>query len=322
MKDFWQKIEKKHYLIFFGVSLALFGLYFYIYTSVLGWELPKTVLLRKENAKLRYEAASLNRELGRYSDRLSDLEIRDEDIYRSIFGLNSIPESVREEGLKGQRRYDFLRQNDVSGITYNLRRRSDIVEKKAYVQSRSFDEIELLLRHADDMATSMPAICPLIPDARKVKISSPFGRRADPIRGYTSFHNGVDFSTKPGNPVFATGDAVVESVKIEMGGYGRQVVLNHGFGYKTRYAHLKNIFVSEGMKVRRGEKIATSGNTGRSTGPHLHYEVYYRGKLVNPYHYFDRDISVQQYVSMLNKSGVRPDDFYVHPSHRRKSSDK
>ena len=121
-------------------------------------------------------------------------------------------------------------------------------------------------------------------------------------------HTGFDFACKPGNPVYATGDGVVESVSFELFGYGNSVIIDHGFGYKTRYAHLKTVLVGEGMKVRRGERIAESGNSGRSTGPHLHYEVMYRGKYVNPYNYFDMDMPLDEYRSMVAKSSAESEN--------------
>lgn len=318
MPGFLQKMELKGWLALFGASLAVFALNVYLWTRVLGWELPKTSVLRRENAALTMKAGLLNGDLQECSDRLDALEIRDEDIYRSIFGLNSIPSQVRDAGLIGQSRYDELFEKDRGGSVYSLRRRCDMLEKKAFVQSRSFDEIELMLHHADNMATSIPAICPLVPDPSEIHISSPFGYRAHPVLGTQIFHRGIDFAVDPGTPVFATGDAVVESVKVEMEGYGRQVVLDHGFGYKTRYAHLKTILVTEGMSVKRGERIATSGNSGLTSGPHLHYEVIYKGGNVNPYHYFDRDMPLEQYRSMLPDNGGKGAEFYIHPMHLKK----
>ena len=311
-------MEPKGWLLLFGASLAVFVLNLYLWTQVLGWELPKTSVLRRENAALKIKSGLLDGDLQAYADRMNALEIRDEDIYRSIFGLNPIPPAVRDAGLIGQNRYDELFEKDRGGSVYALRRRSDMLKKKAFVQSRSFDEIELMLHHADNMATSIPAICPLMPDPARVRISSPFGYRYHPVLGMQIFHRGTDFSVKPGSPVFATGDAVVESVKVEMKGYGRQVVLDHGFGYKTRYAHLKTIFVTEGMSVKRGERIATSGNSGLTSGPHLHYEVIYKGSNVNPYHYFDRDMPLEQYRSMLQDKGLGHGEFFIHPMHLKK----
>lgn len=317
MRGFWKKNPKLSVLIIFGISLIVFTGYLHLYIFAGGWELPKTQRLRRENEDLRMRAELLNRELESYGDVLDGLQMRDEDIYRSIFGLNTISESVRESGFPGERMYEASSDADRTGFVPALRRYADVLLKKAYVQSRSFDEIELMLRTADNMATSIPAIYPILPDKNRFHISSPFGYRLDPINNYTVYHEGIDFSMKKGNPVYATGDAVVSEIKVEMRGYGRQVVLDHGFGYKTRYAHLDAVLVTEGMKVKRGQQIATSGNTGRSTGPHLHYEVVYKGRKVNPSHYYDGDISLSQYKDMLQQNDGYDSDFYIHPLHRK-----
>ena len=178
----------------------------------------------------------------------------------------------------------------------------DILTKKAYVQSKSFDDVEALSQRAGDMASCIPAIPPVLPDKSKYRISSTFGYRSDPISGVSKMHTGFDFACKPGNPVYASGDGVVSSVSFDLFNYGNSVVIDHGFGYKTRYAHLKTIFVAEGMKLKRGECIGESGNSGKSTGPHLHYEVIYRGKFVNPVNYFDLEMPVEEYASMVKNT--------------------
>ena len=131
-------------------------------------------------------------------------------------------------------------------------------------------------------------------------------------------HNGVDFAMPPGNPVYSTGDGVIEKVSFEFFGYGNQVIIDHGFGYKTRYAHLKTIGVVEGMKVKRGECIGESGNSGKSTGPHLHYEVIYRDSPVNPSNYYDLTISPEEYATMVQNTADMSEKLTLHPSHRNK----
>ena len=153
-------------------------------------------------------------------------------------------------------------------------------------------------------------------DKTKYRLSSSFGYRTDPFTKKSKFHSGVDFAMKPGNPVYATGDGVVESVKFEFFGYGNSVVIDHGFGYKTRYAHLKSISVMEGMTLKRGECIGQTGNSGRSSGPHLHYEVIYKGRQINPYNYYDLTISPEEYQSMVRETEATSEKI-LHPSHKR-----
>ena len=169
------------------------------------------------------------------------------------------------------------------------------------------------------MASCIPAIPPVNPDKRKYRLSSTFGYRKDPFSGRSTFHKGVDFALKPGNPIYATGDGVVESVSFVFFGYGNSVLIDHGFGYKTRYAHLKSIGVVEGMKVKRGECIGESGNSGKSSGPHLHYEVIYKGRPVNPYNYYDLTMSPEEYSTMVESTADMSGRITLHPSHQKKT---
>lgn len=302
----------------FAVSLGMTAFYFWMYSSVLGLESPKTMLLKKTNAQWCSKIEVMNRQLDEYDDALMSLQMRDDDIYRSIFGMDEIPSEVREAGFGGVNRYAHYDDVDPNGLLKGTAVRLDVLTKKSYVQSRSFDEVALLSKRAGDMASCIPAIPPINPDPSIYRLSSGFGYRKDPISGRTARHMGVDFAMKPGNPVYATGDGVIESVKFEFFGYGNHVVVDHGFGYKTRYAHLKSIGVVEGMKVKRGECLGLSGNSGKSSGPHLHYEVIYKGNPINPSNYYDLSITPEEYAVMVQNTADASEKITLHPSHRRK----
>lgn len=305
-------------LAMFAVSLGMAVLYFWIYSSVLGLEPPKTVLLKKQSAQWEARVEVLDRQLDDYNDALATLQMRDDDIYRSLFGMNEIPAEVRNAGFGGVNRYAHYDDIDPDGVLKKTAVRIDVLTKKTYVQSKSFDEVAQLSRRAGEMASCIPAIPPMNPDTKKYRFSSSFGYRKDPFTGRSKRHTGVDFAMKPGFPIYATGDGVVESVKFELFGYGNQVVIDHGFGYKTRYAHLKSVGVGEGMKVKRGECIGLSGNSGRSSGPHLHYEVLYMGNHVNPANYFDLSITPEEYATMVQDIADASERVTLHPSHRKK----
>ena len=297
-------IFAKATLVFLG-SVALAVLYIFLYTSVFGQELPKMTILRRNNAKWVSRMEVLGRRLDGYESTLRALEARNDDIYRSIFGMSEIPDEVRHSGFGGLNRYDYLADAQAGSPLLKTAVRLDHLTKEAYVQSKSFDEVATLSKRAGDMASCIPAIPPFSPEKGKYTLSSPFGYRSDPISGETRYHDGQDFAMKPGTPIYTTGDGVVEYVKFSFTGYGNEVLIDHGFGYKTRYAHMSIISVAEGMKLKRGDCIGESGNSGKSTGPHLHYEVLYRGERVNPMNYLDMDMSVQEYASMVRK---RSDD--------------
>ena len=299
-------------------SVVLAVLYFWLYTSVLDFELPKTALLKKKNAEWCSKVEVMNRQLDRYDEALCALQMRDDDIYRSIFGMHEIPSEVRNAGFGGVNRYEDLELVDQHGYLKETVVRLDVLTKKSYVQSKSFDEVAQLSKRAGDMASCIPAIPPVVPDRKIYRLSSSFGYRSDPFTGRSKRHTGVDFALKPGHPIYVTGDGVVESVKFEFFGYGNSVVVNHGFGYKTRYAHLKSIGVAEGMKVKRGECIGVSGNSGRSSGPHLHYEVIYKDRHVNPANYYDLTITPEEYATMVQNIADSSERVTLHPSHKKK----
>lgn len=295
-------IFAKATLVFLG-SVALAVLYFFLYTSVLGQESPKMAILRRNNARWVSRMEVLNRRLDGYESTLKALESRNDDIYRSIFGMNEIPDELRHSGIGGLSRYDYLADAQPGSPLRSTAVRLDNLTKESYVQSKSFDEVATLSRRAGDMASCIPAIPPFSPEKGKYTLSSPFGYRNDPLSGETRYHDGQDFAMKPGTPVYTTGDGVVEYVKFSFTGYGNEILIDHGFGYKTRYAHMSIISVAEGMKLKRGDCIGESGNSGKSTGPHLHYEVLYRDERVNPMNYLDMDMSVQEYSEMVRKRG-------------------
>lgn len=299
------KVPRRQRLIHVGltllISLAFSGFYFWLYIGVLGFDPPKTAILKKQNAKWSSKIELMNRELDQCSASLEELELRNQNVYRSIFGMSPIPQEVLNAGTGGVNRYAYLDEIGNNSLLKKTYVRLDMLTNQTYVQSKSFDEVSNLSKRAGDMASCRPAIPPILPEPGTYRISSQFGTRVDPVYGGYRRHEGFDFATKKGNAVYATGDGVVKSVKLQFFGYGHQVVIDHGFGYETRYAHLSTIDVAEGMKVKRGDKIAEVGNTGKSTGPHLHYEVIYRNKAVNPANFFDLTMSTSEYKDMLRK---------------------
>lgn len=299
MKEVSLKSKVFKGLLLFAGSVAMAVLYIWLFTSVLGYDLPKTAFLKAERARWDARMDLMNTKLDCCEESIEALRVRDDDIYRSIFGMNEIPAGVRNAGIGGVDRYSFLDGLESDDRLKNTALRIDRLTRKVYVQSKSFDEVAAVSKTAGDMASCIPAIPPIVPDPSRYKMSSPFGYRTDPFTGASRMHTGLDFAMKIGNPVYATGDGVVESVKFEFFGYGNSITIKHGFGYETIYAHLNSVKVIEGMKVKRGDCIGESGKSGRSSGPHLHYEVVYKGRKVNPANYLDMSMSVQEYSDML-----------------------
>ncbi len=284
--------------------VALVVVYFWFYTSVLGLELPKTAHIRKANSAWMAKMAVLEHNLDQMEAALEGIEYRNDDVYRNIFGLNQIPEEVKAAGFGGANRYAYL---DALGPGSHLRttvKRLDVLTKRAYVQSRTLDEVAMVSKQAENMVSCVPAVPPILPQKGTFRMSSPYGYRNDPVFKHGAFHDGIDLATSKGNPVYATGNGVVERVRIQHSGYGKEVLIDHGFGYKTRYAHLNCIYVNKGETVQRGQMIGEVGNTGKSTGPHLHYEVIYKGKPVNPMPYMDLSMRVDEFRAMVSRMGV------------------
>ena len=289
------------YGLIFLVSLLLAFVYFWILFGVLGLDTPKTAWLKSENARWSAKMAVLNRDMDRCEETLHDLEMRNGDVYRSIFGMSRLPDNFLGGGPEGLGDPDALDEIGRTGMLRNSYLRLDALTKRTYLQSKSFDEVAALSKRAGDMASCIPAIPPIDPDPRHFNISSPFGVRVDPVYGDSRMHTGVDFSTKRGVPIYATGDGVVESAEFLFYGYGNVVTIDHGFGYETMYAHMNEIFVVEGMKIKRGQCIGTVGRSGKATGDHLHYEVLYRGVKVNPANFYDLSMSKEEYAAMVQK---------------------
>lgn len=273
-----------------GVVL-LFGLYF---------DSPKEKRLKRENAQLRLQYDIVDKQLNDISIILADIQGRDDNIYRAIFEADPIPSTIRDAGFGGTNRYEDLKQLEAADLVIDTRTKLDVLTKKLYVQSNSFDEVVELAKNKEKMLMSMPSIMP-VADKDLKRIASYFGWRIHPIDKVRKFHEGIDFSAPVGTDIHVTGNGIVEKVRYSSS-YGNMIVVDHGYNYKTLYAHLSGFNVKKGQKVTRGQVIGFVGNTGRSAGAHLHYEVQYKGRKVDPKNYYFNDLTPEQYDEMIAKS--------------------
>ncbi|MFA7116040.1 MAG: M23 family metallopeptidase [Bacteroidales bacterium] len=284
---------------YFVSSIVFFLLAFYLYSGVLNYKTPKQQIAERNLIKWQGKLQFLNRRYNNIESILSEIEKRDNNMYRPIFGLDEISSDVRNAGFGGIERYSYLKDFDNSGILTATVRKMDILYKKVYVQSKSLDELTALSKRADEMSVCIPSIPPMTTD-RRIRYSSRFGMRLDPVsKDRYKMHSGIDLAGPIGEPVYSTGNGKVTNVGYDFFGYGNYLEIDHGFGYKTKYAHLHSVNVSIGDIVRRGDMIATLGNTGHTTGPHLHYEIRYKGRAVNPINYFSFDITPQSYALLV-----------------------
>ncbi len=294
-------------------GMVCFLLCYFIFIQLRGVETPKALYLQYRNRILAEKIEMLEGRIEAQDAVLLDLASRDNLVYRPVFGMAEVPAELRDAGLGGDERYAEYLGLDHADLMAAAARQVDGLTRKAYVQSTSFDEVMVYSSRAGDMASCIPSIYPVNP--KTVTITSPFGARFHPVRKAVIFHEGIDLAGPAGQWVYATGDGVVESTEVNFSGYGNVVIIDHGFGYKTRYAHLNSISVVEGMKIKRGECIGEVGNTGKTTGPHLHYEVHYRGNPVNPANFFDLDMSVAEYETMV-KNKEEDSQAQLRPSFR------
>lgn len=283
------------FLIGFGIAsvfMIVYGLFF---------DTPKSHNLRRENAELRVKYELLDKRFNETDRLLTDIQERDNTVYRSIFELDVIPPQIREAGMGAADKYSKLMGYENSDILVGMLEKLDILTKKVYLQSKSFDQVSVLAKNKEKMMLCVPAINPVALKG-PLRLMENFGGRIDPVYGHWAFHEGIDISGPKGTPIYATGDGVVEMTEYSFRGYGNQILINHGFGYQTRYAHLSKVLVNQGEKIKRGEKIGLMGSTGKSTGSHLHYEVLVRNKPVNPVNYLSRDIELADYESIIDRA--------------------
>ena len=289
-------------------SISVFILSLYLITDVFHTRTPKGMIAYRDYSEWHSKLNLLERRLDAADKALMNMERRDNMLYRSVFGMETIPDDIRNAGYGGVDRYADISSLDYTGVLTSTVMRSEILLKKAYIQSKSFDQVALISDRAAEMAQCAPTIPPV--NYSHVRQASGFGMRVDPIlKNRRRSHQGVDLapkSGKEGEPVYVTGNGVVKAVGYDAGGYGRYVLVDHGFGYQTRYAHLKKALVEQGQEVLRGQQIAEMGNTGRSTGTHLHYEVIYMGKHVNPVNYYNKDILPEDYAAIIASSNEKP----------------
>lgn len=262
---------------------------------------PKERMMQREIDQYKLQYAILNDRLEKVQAVVSDLRERDDDIYRVIFESEPIPSSVREAGYGGADRYAKLEGYKNSDIIINATRKLDLITSQLYVQSKSFDEVFELAKRKEELISAIPAIQP-ISNKDLHRIGSFFGYRTDPFYKVTKLHEGVDFTAPVGTEIYSTGDGVVVKLEYSLGGYGNMIVVDHGFGYETLYAHMSRMNVRQGQKVRRGQVIGFVGNTGKSTAPHLHYEVRKNGQSIDPINFFFNDITPQEYALMIEQS--------------------
>ncbi|MBQ0907923.1 M23 family metallopeptidase [Flavobacterium sp. F-328] len=291
-----KKRQKIGVALLFVVAAALFGfLSFIVLLNTPYFETPKDRLQAREIENLKLNYAILNERLDEMSDVVEAIEDRDNNLYRVYFNKAAIPDSIRKAGFKDNNRYQLLAGFDNSELVKSTTKKVDVLSKQLAIQSKSLDVILKLADAKSDFLSAIPAIQPVRNENLK-HMASGFGYRTDPFTKARKMHEGMDFTAKSGTPIYATGDGVVAKADNTASGYGNHIVIRHGFGYETLYAHLSKYNTRAGQRVKRGDVIGYVGSTGRSEAPHLHYEVHKDNKVVNPLNFYYGNISAVEYV--------------------------
>ncbi len=291
------------FLAYFIGSVLIAVIYWVIFAAF--FDSPKEKALEREVQQLTLQYDLINREMGDIEGVLDDLQKTDDNLYRTIFEAEPIPATLREGGVGGVNRYKSLEGYRNSNLVIETATRLDKIRKKVYLQSKSFDDLIGLARNKEDMLRSVPAIIP-ISGKDLTRIASGFGLRIHPIYKIIKFHSGMDFTAPSGTDVYASGNGIVASVQSSQRGLGKNIVIDHGFGYSSIYAHLSNFNVRVGQKVQRGDIIGYVGNTGTSIANHLHYEIKLNGVNVDPVNYYFEDLSPAEYervIEIASKTG-------------------
>ena len=262
---------------------------------------PRSEAMQRELDFRDEQLKRMNSELDQLQILAGDLEEKDDNVYRSIFGAEPFPDHLRKSGVGGHDRYREMKGYESSEALIETSQRISKLQRGLVAQSKSLEEIFALAKKQDEMLQSLPAIQP-ISNKDLTRLASGFGMRMHPIYKLMKMHTGLDFAAPIGTEIYATGDGIVVSADAKLTGYGLHVVINHGFGYQTLYGHMSKILVRPGEHVKRGQLIGLLGNTGTSSGPHVHYEVMVNGEKVDPAYYFYSDITIDQYEDLLQRA--------------------
>lgn len=285
---------------FLAISLLIAGSMLWGFTKY--FESPKEMSLRKENEELKLHYDILEQEMGYVRDMLNTLQERDDNVYRVIFEAEPIPSSIRMAGAGGSDRYKKLLDENLlqEDLIVEDFKQIDQLKRQMYIQTKSYDEIIELALNKEKMMAAIPAIQP-IQNKELTRLASGFGMRIHPIYKVKRMHTGLDFSAPRGTPIYATGAGKVRRAvtSYRKTGYGNFVEIDHGFGYRTLYAHMQMLAVKPGQQVKRGDLIGYVGSTGGSTAPHCHYEIIKNGKKINPIQFIIQDVTDEEYQKLL-----------------------
>jgi len=290
--------KRKWFLVFIAGIISGFGILFILLSTPNNFfSTPREKVLARENENLKLNYELLSKKFDKIETVLNDIKQRDNNIYRVIFEANPVSDEVREAGYGGVDLYKNLDGTAEQNLIKSTLQKADRLEKQLVMQSKSFDQVVNLAKEKEKFLSHLPAIQP-IENKFLTRMASGYGMRIHPILKRPRMHYGMDFTAPTGTPIYATADGKVKHAGWKANGFGKHVIINHGFGYETVYAHMSKVAVKKGEKVKRGQVIGYVGNTGLSAGPHCHYEVHLNGKKINPINFYYNDLTPEMYAQL------------------------
>lgn len=291
---------------FIAVALVTSAIISYFAFQFVGSPVEK--LLRTENERLKYRYQDLDRQVNEIEQQMAELEKRDNTVYRTIFEADPIPDSVRALAIERQQEIAKVERIKENELVRSIQASLVTLSNRITAQKKSYEQLAVLVNNKEQLLAATPAIQP-VSNKDLNRIASGFGYRIDPIYKSPKMHAGLDFSAPQGTPIYATANGTIKIAGYSDGGYGNHVVINHGYGYETLYGHMVRVKARRGQKVSRGEVIGYVGSTGKSTGPHLHYEVHKSGHKLDPVYFFYNDLTPQQFDELLKRAKVANQSF-------------
>lgn len=291
---------------FVAAALVTAGLISYAAFQFIGS--PKERLLQQQNESLKDNYRELDERVKSIQQQMQELEKRDNDVYRVIFEANPIPDSARAKALADQMEIATVEKIKDHQLVASITATLNNLNSRITAQKKSYDEVNNLIKNKERLLSHTPAIQP-VSNKDLNRIASGFGYRIDPVYKTIKMHEGLDFSAPQGTPIYATADGSITTAGSTGNGFGNHVIINHGYGYETLYGHMMRVKVKNGQTVKRGEVIGWVGSTGKSTGPHCHYEVQKNGIKLDPIYFFYNDLTPEQFDLILKKAAASNQSF-------------
>jgi len=292
----YPSLGRRAWVFFRPIMLGLVIAAIFCHFAFKYYQSPREEILERENTQLRSQYEVLEKRVSSSLAVMENIRDRDDNFYRVMMQMDPMSEGFRSAGLDNEARYNKVKGLNDAALITRLTQNIDILDRRLFAQSISFDQLRETALKQEEKMSHIPAIIPI--KISDYSVASGYGYRKDPIYGSTAFHAGLDFAAAMGTPVYATADGRVTEAGWA-GGYGNKIDIDHGFNYLTRYGHLSQIDVKPGEAIKRGQKIGLVGSTGKSTGPHLHYEVRFKGEPQNPVNYYFLDVTPEQYEEMI-----------------------